>query len=119
MSTLFTVLVLLIISLYLVFVLYLLKKKRLYLKYALLWLFTGILMIALTLFPQILGWFFDLLGFEVYSNGLFSILIFFILLMLLVLTSIVSALNEKNRRLVQTVALLEKRIRDLESKVEE
>ena len=114
MSTIFTALVLVIIGLYLAIVVYLLKKKKLYLKYALLWLFTGVIMIALTLFPQILTWFFDLCGFEVYSNGLFSVLIFFILLMLLVLTSIVSALNDKNRRLVQTIALLEKRVRELE-----
>lgn len=114
MNYFFNIVVLVVISIYLVTILYLLKKKKIYLKYALLWLLTGVFMIVLTIFPQLLQGLFSLCGFEVYSNGLFAVLCFFILLILLALTSIVSKLNDKSRRLIQVIALLEKRIRELE-----
>lgn len=116
MGNLFKFLALSVIALYLVMIIYLLKTKRLYLRYALLWLLTGAVMILLVVCPQSVRWFFKLCGFQVFSNGLFTVLILFILLILLAVTSIVSGLNEKNRRLAQTVALLEKRVRELENR---
>ncbi len=114
MNLFFSVLALTVILLYVSVIFYLLHTKKLYLKYALLWFLTGVTMIALILFPQLLQWFFTLCGFQVFSNGLFAVLVFFILLILLALTSIASRLNDANRKLIQTVALLEKRIRELE-----
>lgn len=116
MNIFFSALAIIVILIYIGAIFYLLHTKKLYLKYALLWLFTGVIMIALILFPQMLQWFFTLCGFQVFSNGLFAVLVFFILIILLALTSIVSRLNEANRKLVQTVALLERRIRELEEK---
>lgn len=114
MYTIFNVLALSIIAIYLIVILALLKSGRLYLKYALLWLFTGIIMALLILCPGLIQWFFDLCGIQVYSNGIFAVLVLFILLILLALTSVVSKLNERNRKLVQEIALLEKRVRELE-----
>ena len=119
MNTFFNALALAVIAIYMVLILYLLRMKKLYLNYALLWLLTGGVMVVLVLFPQLLQWFFVLCGIEVFSNGLFAVLVFFILLILLALTSIVSNLSERNRRLTQIIALLEKRVRELEDKENE
>lgn len=116
MNNTFKLLALAVIAAYLVLILYLLKKKMLYLRYVLLWLVTGAVMALLVVYPQVISWFFHWCGFQLFSNGLFAVLILFILLILLAVTSIVSRLNEKNRRLVQEVALLEKRVRELEKR---
>jgi len=57
-----------------------------------------------------------LLGFELASNALFSLLLGFVIVILLSLTAIVSRQSERIKTLVQTTALLEKRIRELEEK---
>ena len=75
-------------------------------------------MLVVTVVPKTLAWFFEFCGIEVFTNGLFAMWIFFILLILLSITCIVSGLNEKVRRLTQQMALLEKRIRELEEKEE-
>ncbi len=116
MSSTFKLLALLVIAAYFVMILYLLKKKMLYIRYVLLWLVTGAVMALLVVCPQVISWFFQWCGFQLFSNGLFAMLILFILCILLAVTSIVSRLNEKNRRLVQEIALLEKRVRELERK---
>ena len=68
----------------------------------------------LSLFPQLLGLVTSLLGFQVESNALFAILFFFVLLILMSLTSIISKQNEAIKQLVQYTALLEKRVREAE-----
>lgn len=114
MSVILTVVIVCLVLAYLASIVVLLKKKRLNLKYALLWLLTGLVMLIVVLIPQSLTWFFDLCGIEIFSNGLFAMTIFFVLLILLSITCIVSGLNEKVRRLTQQCALLEKRLRELE-----
>lgn len=114
MSVILTVVIVCLVLAYLASIVVLLKKKKLNLKYALLWLLTGLVMLIVVLIPQSLTWFFDLCGIEIFSNGLFAMTIFFVLLILLSITCIVSGLNEKVRRLTQQCALLEKRLRELE-----
>lgn len=115
MSLFFKIVLISLVILYLISIIVLLRKKRLNLKYALLWILTGVIMLIVGVLPQSLTWFFNLCGIEVFTNGLFAMLIFFILLILLSITCIVSGLNEKVRRLTQQCALLEKRIRELEN----
>lgn len=118
MSLVLKIVLISLIVIYLISILELLKKKRLNLKYALLWILTGVVMLVVTVVPKTLAWFFEFCGIEVFTNGLFAMWIFFILLILLSITCIVSGLNEKVRRLTQQMALLEKRIRELEEKEE-
>ena len=118
MGEAFNGIALLVIAVYFVAIIYLLKKGRLYLRYVLLWMLTGAVMALLAVCPQTISWFFKLCGFQLFSNGLFAVLIFFIFLILLAITSIVSELNEKNRKLAQRIALLEKRVRELENENE-
>ena len=102
--------------LFFILVFYLLKRKRINIKYSLLWLLTGISMLIPVLFPSVLSSTFVLLGISDPLNGLFSLLLFFILILIMSLTAIVSRMTERNREIIQTLALLEKRVREIENK---
>ena len=102
------------ILVYFIILFILLKRKSLSLRYTLLWLFSGFLMLIIIIFPQLLFAFSSLVGIEVQSNALFAVLFFCIIIILVSLTSIISKQNEMTKRLVQECARLEKRIRELE-----
>lgn len=99
---------------YFVIILLLLKRKALELKYTLLWLFAGVVMGVILVFPEVLLTVIHMLGIETYMNGLFALCIGFILCILMAVTSIVSRQLKKINRLIQENAILEKRIRELE-----
>ena len=102
------------VFLYLFILLKLLKKNQLNLKYTLLWLFMGVILFFLALFPDVLLYLTKSVGIIEATNGLFAIMIFCILIILISITSIVSKLKENNKKLVQTISLLEKKIREIE-----
>ena len=106
----------LIVVAYFWLILYFIKKKMLALKYILLWLFSGFVMGILVLFPQLLEIFVTLIGIETPMYGLFLVGIFFILLILMSLTAIVSKQTERIKNLAQNSAMLEKRVRELEKR---
>ncbi len=108
-------LILVVIS-YFIVILYFLKQKALNLKYTLLWLVAGAVMGILVVVPELLTRIIRLFGIQDNMNGLFLFCIGFIILILLSLTSIVSRLNRKVRTLTQELAILDKRVRDLEKK---
>lgn len=100
---------------YFVLILLFLKRKEISLKYTLLWIFAGIALGLLVIYPGILSWLVAQLGIQSNMNGLYVMTIGFIVAILMSITSIVSKQSEKIRLLSQTVALLEKRIRELEN----
>lgn len=104
---------------YFVIILYYLKRKMLELKYTLVWLAAGLIMGIMIYFPEILVWFVRMLGIESNMNGLFILCIAFIIMILMTLTSIVSRQQLKIRTLIQEISMLEKRMRELESRVED
>ena len=108
--------ILLAIAVYFVVLIVMLRQKKLSLRYTLLWLCCGAVLLLLSVFPGLLRFVTSVLGFQVQSNALFAILFFFVLLILMSMTFIISKQNEYIKRLVQHAALLEKRLRDLESK---
>lgn len=93
---------------------YLIKKKYLSLKYSLIWLFSGLVVFLIILFPEEFSFLMGQIGLITPANGLFAICIFLFMLMLLLLTSVISRINTKIKRLIQNIGILEKRIRDLE-----
>lgn len=103
-----------VVIVYFVMMCIFLKNKALSLKYTLLWLFAGCVLGVLVAFPSLLTWVNSLIGIQGNMNGLFIWAIGFVICILLSLTSIVSRQNNKIRQLTQTIARLEKRIRDLE-----
>lgn len=106
------------VVLYFVIIMYFLKKKTLLLKYTLLWLFSGFAMGILVLCPQLLEWFVSMVDIKTPMNGLFAVCILAILIILMSLTAIVSKQNEKIKHLVQYMAILEKKERELRERTE-
>jgi len=104
------------IFIYLGIIIYLLKKKKLNLKYTLLWLFSALAMLIVTVFPQIINLIANVVGIVAPANLVFVIEGMFVLLILLSLTAIVSHLTNRVYCLTQKLALVEKRVRELEKK---
>lgn len=86
--------------LYFILIIMFLRKKSLSLKYTLLWIFAGIFMVLLVIFPQILNWIVHITNIKLPINGLFVVLISFIIIILMSITSIVSKQSEKIKTLV-------------------
>ena len=101
---------------YFIIILHYLKNKMLELRYSLIWLFCGVVMGILVFFPELLEKFIRILGIESNMNGLFIIAFAFVIILLMMLTSIVSRSSMKVRSLTQEIAMLEKRVRELEEK---
>ncbi|WP_367925152.1 DUF2304 domain-containing protein [uncultured Ruthenibacterium sp.] len=104
---------------YLGVILWLLKKNKLTIRYSIIWLLSGLVLLVFAVFPYIVLVMRDLLHVEIASNLVFMIVLAFVLLLLLSLSSIVSGFSEKIKRLSQCNALLERRVRELEKKLEE
>ena len=97
-----------------IIVLSMLKRRRLALKYTLLWLLTGVVMLIFVVFPELLQSLAGFIGAQTLMNTLYLLIIGFILVLLMMLTSIVSKQTERIAFLAQANAILEKRVRDLE-----
>lgn len=99
---------------YFILLLIFLKRKSLLLKYALLWVFAGIFLSSMVIFPNLLLWIKEIFGMESNMNALFVMILGFVVMILMALTSIVSRQAVRIRVLVQENAILEKRVRELE-----
>ena len=104
---------------FLVMMIELIRKNRVTLKYALLWLFSGLVLLVLAIFPQVLNWVAGLIG--VYSpvNALFAILLCCGLVLMISFSVIVSGNKKAVVRLTQKISLLENRIRELEKQAQD
>ena len=102
---------------YFIIILYFLKQKALNLKYTLLWLVAGAVMGVLVMVPELLVTAIHILGIQDNMNGLFSFAIGFVIMILLSLTSIASRQNRKIRTRTQELAILDKRVRELEAEM--
>lgn len=114
MTTLFRVILLVCVLVYLAVILMLMRKGRMSLKYSLIWFLAGVVLLVCAIFPQMIRFFTHLLGVYSETNAVFFVGVCFLVLIVLSLTSIVSGQTERIRKLVQSQAILEKRIRDLE-----
>lgn len=113
----FTLRIVLIIGVivYFVIILLFLKHKALALKYTLLWMMAGIVLGIMVIWPETFIYFVRILGIASNMNGLFIACIAFIIMILMSLTSIVSRQADKIKNLTQTIAKMEKRLREVES----
>lgn len=82
------------------------RKNKLNLRFALLWLVLGVLMLIIDIFPGIITFVASALGLELASNLLFFLGICFTLILVFGLTLKVSKLSDEAKRLTQEVALL-------------
>ena len=118
MSDYLRVLLGIVVVMYFYLVIHFVKKKTLALKYTLLWIFAGLAMGVLVVFPQGLELFVRAVGIETPTYGLFLTGIFFLILISMSLTAIVSRQTERIKDLAQANAILEKRVRELEMNVQ-
>lgn len=93
---------------------YFLIKKKLHLKYCLVWIFAIIIMLISAASPGLIKWITKFIGIKTPSNFIFVVYGFFLLLIIFALTAIVSHMNARIFRLVQYQAILEERLRVLE-----
>ena len=98
--------------LFLLVILELIRSRRLRERYALLWLASGLVLLALSLWRgglnTIAGW----VGVETYPPAvLFAVGVVFILAVLLHYSTVISRLSDQNTILAQRLALLEERLR--------
>lgn len=91
-------------------VLELIRRRRLHERYAILWLVTGLVILALSLWRSGLDTIADALGVSYAPAILFALLALFFILVLLHYSIVISRLADQNTILAQRVALLELRM---------
>lgn len=97
----------------------LLRKKRLELRYTLLWLIAGAVMALILAMPNAFERAVHWLGVAELTNGVFAVVLFLLLIIFVAMTSVMSRMNGKIRTLTQMIAQYEKRLRDLEAAKDE
>jgi hypothetical protein len=98
----------------LVIVLELVRRRRLMERYALLWLFSATVILALAIWQGALNQLAELMGIFSAPNALFFVAVGFILLLLLHFSAAMSRLSDQSKVLAQRHAILEQRVRELE-----
>jgi hypothetical protein len=98
----------------LVLVLELVRRRRLLERYALVWLGSALVLLALGVWKGLLTSVSNAIGIAVPSNALFAIAFGFVLLLLLHFSIAVSRLTDQTKVLAQRLALIEQRQRDHE-----
>ena len=96
-------------------VLELVRRRRLMERYALLWLLSGIVLLGLSAFRDLLQTAADLFGIAYPPSALFFIALGFVLLLLLHFSVAVSRLSDQTKVLAQRLALLDERVTGVES----
>lgn len=109
-----TITLILAVVVFFAVVLWLLKKRRLALKYTLLWFLTGFLLMLLVAFPGLMSRLASIVGIQSRMNALYIFLIAFLIILVLSLTSIASRQTDRIRSLAQAMAVLEEKVRKLE-----
>lgn len=102
------------VIIYFTIVLIFLKNKTLELRYTLLWLVAGVVLTILVAWPQLLSRCVALIGIQSNMNGLFVMAFAFVIMIMMSLTSIVSKQANKIKILVQEMAIMDRKIRELE-----
>ena len=85
----------------------LIRSRRLQERYAILWLVTGMAMLIVAVWRDALGFLAGLVGIAYPPSALFVLASFFILVVLLHYSTVISKLSDQNRILAQRLALLE------------
>ena len=94
------------------------RKKRLELRYALTWLFVGIVVLVLDCFPNLMAWLSDKLGIVSPINMLFFLGFCFSLVIIFTLTMAISRMSIRVKELTQAIALNQKEHSQADSKYE-
>lgn len=96
----------------------LVRRRKLREEYALLWLITGLVLLVLAWQHQWLAWFQTLISAKSPVSALFFGAFMFLMLLCLMLSVRLSKVTFKQKGLAQKLALLEKELSDLRTRVE-
>jgi hypothetical protein len=100
-------------------VLELVRRRRLLERYALVWLGSALVLLALGIWKGLLGSISDAVGIFYPPAALFVIAFGFILVLLLHFSTAASRLTDQSKVLAQRIALMEERQRELEQRLEQ
>lgn len=89
-----------------VFVLELVRRRRLGEPYAILWLAASVVLLVLSIFDELLDSLADAVGIRTPANALFVVGFGFVLILLLSFSSVISRLSRENKLLAQEIARL-------------
>lgn len=84
------------------------KKGKLRTDYALGWILCSLALIIIAIFPQIAYFFANLIGVISTANMVFAVIIFMLIILVYILFNKVSMLEEKQKNLIQELAILKK-----------
>ena len=96
-------------------ILFLLKRGRIPVKFALLWIFISVILLLVGLFPEIISSVAGLFGFKTMSNMLIGILISMLIFITIALTIIVSGQKYRITLLTQELSMLKEKGNSLEN----
>lgn len=92
------------------------RRGKMSLNHSLLWIFISLALLVVAIFPGIAFWISEKIGIGLPINMVFLSFSLFSIILFVYLTNVVSKTDRINRRLTQQIALLERRIRELEAK---
>ena len=104
---------------YLLLIFWMLKRHRLNVRYSLVWLLFGLALVLFAAVPYVVFVLRDIFDIQMPSNLVFAMVIGFVLLISLSISAAITDFAERIKRLTQTVAILEKRVRQLESQLDQ
>jgi len=93
----------------------LIRKRKLSIKYSLIWFLSGLLIILVGAIPKQIGFLVNYIGFSATSSFVIGVFLTLLLVISLILTLIVTKQKSKIDLLIQEVSLLKKEIKDLNS----
>lgn len=99
-------------------IIWLVKKNKIQLKYALMWCALAVAILLLSIFPQSTIWLAKVGGVGQHINIIFFLGFCFLLVLIFILTMIVSQLSQKTKRTIQELGILRERLDALEKLLE-
>lgn len=103
-----------VLILYFIILFIFLKRRSIELRYTLLWILCGVLMALMLLSPKGFTILINFFGITGTMNGLFLMFIALLIMICMSLTAIVSAQSRKLRTLIQQMAIMDKKLQELE-----
>lgn len=92
-----------------------LRRNRLKERYALLWIGTGLVLLGLAIQPDIIGWLVVATGGMHYTSAIMLVVFGFVVMIAFHVSLVLSKQEDERRKMAQQIALLQKKIEDLQS----
>lgn len=89
----------------LMFILRNIRKNKLNIDDSIIWIVWALFLFVISIFPQVIFWVSDTLGFMSAANFIFALFTFFVYLLLFRQTMQITQLKEKNKSLIQKLSI--------------